>query len=439
MKLLTDMPSSYLPTGMPDIIEKDGKYVWHPFTSLTSSPPLPVSKAEGVWLHTNDGRKILDAVSSWWVNLYGHGRREIADAIAKQAREMEHVIFAGFTHEPAVSLAEKIINLAGGTFQKVFFSDNGSTSVEVALKLAIQFWSNKNMAKSRIVALEGAYHGDTFGAMSAGERNIFNQPFNPYLFNVEFLPFPEENFEEEVVCKFEELCRSGEVAAFIFEPLIQGTAGMRIYSPEVLETLLQVARKYEVVSIADEVFTCMGRTGKKLASDYMKSKPDIICISKGITGGFLPLGLTVCNERVVNAFMDESVNKTFYHGHSYTANAIACAAANASVDLLYTIEMQSNIERIAKKHSAFVNRVAEHNRVGKVKSLGTILSIELETGMKTGYTNNLRKFLYDYFIKKDILLRPLGNVIYMVPPYIIKDEELDMVYSAIQDLLENLP
>lgn len=420
-----------------DLAQRDQQAIWHPFTSLQSPAPIPVAKAEGVWLHTTDGRKILDAVSSWWVNLYGHANPVIAEAISKQAQNMEHVIFAGFTHEPAILVAEKLLKLCGERFSKVFFSDNGSTSVEVALKLAIQYWVNKGVKKTKILALEGAYHGDTFGAMSAGERNLFNKPFQPYLFDVDFVPFPEDI--EQSLTVFDKYCKSGEVAAFIYEPLIQGTAGMRIYSFDFLAKAFEIAERYGVIMIADEVFTGMGRTGRNFASEYMLKKPDLMCVSKGITGGFLPLGLTVVSVKIIEVFDHSDVSKTFYHGHSYTGNAICCAAANASLDLLVSDSMQQNIARIAEKHRAFLSELSGHSKIIRAESLGTILSIELKTNNGQGYTSGIRKFLYDFFINENILIRPLGNIIYLVPPYVIKDEELDLIYQKIQLMLHKLP
>lgn len=431
------MPLNSSTTGNKNLADRDRKVVWHPFTSLNASPAIPVVKAEGVWLYTDDGRKILDAVSSWWVNLFGHGHPVVADAISRQARQLEHVIFAGFTHEPAVSLAEKVLNMAGNEFRKVFFSDNGSTAVEVAIKLAIQYWYNKGESRPRIIALEGAYHGDTFGAMSAAQRNLFNQPFQPYLFEVDFVPFPEAGRADESICMFEKYCRSGQTGVFIYEPLVQGTSGMRMYTPEILQQMLEIAREHEVVCIADEVFTCMGRTGKNLASHYTQLQPDILCISKGITGGFLPLGLTVSSDRIVQAFQDDDKTKTFYHGHSYTANPIACAAANASVDLLLQDEMQGNIARIAAKHRTFVHHLRNSSNVVRADTLGTILSVELKVE-SPGYHASIRDFLYNYFLETDILMRPLGNIIYVVPPYVISNEELDLIYDRIQSLLRIL-
>src|SRR5579871_1284861 len=308
--------------------ESDKKNIWHPFTPLADGfESLVVDSAQGVFLHLHDGRKIIDAVSSWWVNIHGHSNPVIAEAIAIQAKKMEHVIFAGFTHEPAITIAEKLLTILPKNQSKIFFSDNGSTAVEVALKMAIQYWHNLGIEKNKIIAIDGAYHGDTFGAMSVGERGAFTSPFNPYLFDVDFIDFPNAENSQDIITAFRQKVIGGDVAAFVYEPLVQGAAGMRMYSETVLNQLMAIAKRYDVICIADEVFTGFGRTGKYFASDYLDTPPDIIAVSKGITGGFMPLGVTACSEKIVSAFRSADASKTFFHGHSYTANPIACAAA----------------------------------------------------------------------------------------------------------------
>ncbi len=275
-------------------IERDKKNIWHPFTPLSDGPePLMVESAGGVYLDLKDGRKIIDAISSWWVNLHGHSHPIIAQAIAEQAKKLEHVIFAGFTHESAILLAENLLSIFPKNQSKVFFSDNGSTAVEVAIKMAIQYWYNRGVKdRTKIIALEGAYHGDTFGSMSVGERGAFTNAFAPYLFRVDFIDFPGEENERIILSNFEKKVATNQVGIFIYEPLVQGAAGMRMYSPEILEQLISTAQKHDVICIADEVFTGFGRTGKLFASDYIEVKPDIMAVSKGITGGFMPLGVT---------------------------------------------------------------------------------------------------------------------------------------------------
>jgi adenosylmethionine---8-amino-7-oxononanoate aminotransferase len=418
--------------------EKDKKYIWHPFTAYQEEEPLLITSAEGVYLHTHDGRKIIDAISSWWVNLHGHCNPIIIKAIAEQASKLEHVIFAGFTHEPAIQLAENLLSILPKNQSKVFLSDDGSTAVEVALKIAIQYWHNQNITnKKRVIAIEGSYHGDTFGSMSVGARDIFIAPFNPFLFDVDFIDFPFEAKEDEVIESFKKLVEKGDVGIFIFEPLVQGASGMRIYRPELLNELVSIAHQQNIICIADEVFTGFGRTGKYFASDYLKDKPDIIALSKGVTGGILPLGVTSCSEHIEKAFQDISASKTFYHGHSYTGNPLACAAANASYSLLTNLECQNKITSISSQLKNFSSSIKNHNRVKSAQSLGTILSVELETKEKTSYQNPLRKEIYNYFLSKNILLRPLGNIIYVVPPYVISNKELDSVLSEIEKFVND--
>lgn len=421
---------------MTDFIKIDQNTIWHPFTPLLGHrEPLLVTAAKGCYLHTQDGRQILDAISSWWVNLHGHGNPYIAEAIGAQAMKLEHVIFAGFTHEPAVRLAERLLQILPKNQAKVFFSDNGSTSTEVAMKMAFQYFHNQGVKKYKIIAFEGAYHGDTFGAMSVGDRSPFNAPFQPYLFDVAFIALPTEENKEEVFAQFETLVESGEVGAFIFEPLVQGASGMRMYAPDWLDRAIEVAQKNEVICIADEVFTGFGRTGKLFAADYLTFKPDIICLSKGITGGFLPLGVTTCTEKIQAAYRHEDLMKTFFHGHSYTANPLACAAANASLDLLLSADCQENIQRIVESHSEFITENKQNSRLRHLRQLGTILAMEVaQSGAQTSetsYFHEARNALYYYFLDRNILLRPLGNVLYLVPPYIISDEELARVYAEI--------
>ena len=417
--------------------ESDKKNIWHPFTSLVSGiEPLLVESASGVYLHLNDGRKIIDAVSSWWVNLHGHSHPVIANAIADQAKKLEHVIFAGFTHEPAIRLSENLLSILPKNQSKVFFSDNGSTAVEVALKMAIQYWHNQGVKnKTKIIALDGAYHGDTFGSMSVGERGAFTNAFAPYLFGVEFIDFPTEENKEKILKNFTEKVITNQVGVFIYEPLVQGAAGMRMYSSEILEKLISMAQQHGVVCIADEVFTGFGRTGKLFASDYLKVQPDIIAVSKGITGGFLPLGVTSCSEKILDAFQSTDAYKTFYHGHSYTANPIACAAANSSFGLLKGKECQQNIQMIMQSHLAFISRNKNHKALKNIRSLGTILAIELQTIEGTSYFNEMRNKIYSFFLNRNILLRPLGNVFYVLPPYVIKEEELNYIYDTIEEFL----
>jgi adenosylmethionine-8-amino-7-oxononanoate aminotransferase len=425
---------------MSDLKEKDKNFVWHPFTPLVGSDePIMISAAEGIYLKTADGRKIIDGISSWWVNLHGHSNPVIAKAIAEQANTLEHVIFAGFTHEPAVTLAENLLSILPSNQKKIFYSDNGSTAVEVGLKMAMQYWFNKGITnRKNVIAIKGAYHGDTFGSMSVGDRSIFTDPFSPYLFEVKFIDFPDSESSQKVIDQFKELIDNNNVGAFIFEPLVQAAGGMRMYTPEVLDELITLAHAKDIICIADEVFTGFGRTGKLFASHHLKNSPDIMALSKGLTGGTMPLGVTSCSEKIVSAFNSDEFLKTFFHGHSFTANPLACAVANASFKILLDKKCQDNIQRVALQHEAFKVKVKSHPRVLHARSLGTIFAIEIKNDERTSYENSVRKKIYQFFIDHDILLRPLGNVVYIVPPYIISNDELNKIYLTIEKFLDEL-
>ncbi|MGJ3235939.1 adenosylmethionine--8-amino-7-oxononanoate transaminase [Marivirga sp.] len=421
-------------------LERDSESIWHPFTQLVNGfDHIMVEKAEGMYLHTSDGRKIMDAISSWWVNLHGHSHPRIAEAVAKQAQNLEHVIFAGFTHEPAIELAENLLSILPKNQSKIFYSDNGSTANEVALKMAFQYWYNKgHEERKKVIAFEGAYHGDTFGAMSVGDRGPFSAPFSPFLFEVEFLPMPTQGKDDELIQQFYQLVDSGQVAAFIFEPLVLGSAGMKMYAAELLDKLINIAQDHDVICIADEVFTGFGRTGKYFASDYLENKPDIFCLSKGLTGGTMALGVTSCTAKIMDPYKSSDIMKTFFHGHSFTANPIACAASIASFELLVEESTQAQISKISEWQKDFNAHISKHPKVLNSRVLGTIFALELKTDSDTSYVNEVRHKLYPFFLERNILLRPLGNVIYILPPYIIKKEEIDKVYGAVEEMLESL-
>ncbi len=415
----------------------DSKHIWHPFSPLKSGGEiLNIKKGRGAYLYTHDGRKVLDLISSWWVTIHGHGNKRIAKAIGKQARRLEQVIFAGFTHRPALRLVERLKTVLPADQSKFFFSDDGSTATEVAIKLAIQYWHNHGKARKKIIAIDGAYHGDTFGAMSVGGKSVFNAPFQEHLFEVDFIPLPEGDGSEAIE-KMNQLATE-DVAGFIFEPLVQGAGGMRMYAAEVLDQLIAIARSKDIICIADEVMTGFGRTGKTFACDYLTQKPDIFCLSKGLTGGFLPMSITTVNDRVAGAFDDTVKEKVFFHGHSYTANPIACAAANESFKILMEQETQDQLRMIAKAHAGFAKQVQGHPLLADVRQQGTILALEMKATDGGGYMSDIKNVIYEYFMSRDLLLRPLGNVIYLLPPYVITEEELQSTYQEIDGFLRYL-
>ncbi len=424
---------------MSDLISKDKQFVWHPFTQMqTAKTPLEIVEAKDTWLIAADGKRYLDINSSWWVNVHGHGNEHIGNAISSQFSKLDHVIFAGATHPKAVELSERIIGILPSKFQKVFFSDDGSTAVEVALKMAFQYFHNKGESRKRVLALDGAYHGDTFGAMSIGQRGYFNEPFEHFFFNVDFLDFPSINDEKRILEHAEKLLSTNEFACLIVEPLVQGSAGMRMYRAEFLDKLVDIAQNYDVKVIFDEIMTGWGRTGKLFAMDHCERKPDIVCLSKGLTGGVLPLGLTVATNEIYNGFLAEETVKALLHGHSFTGNALACAAACASLDLFEKESTKQNIQKVSDWNTNFAKQLKNQTGIQEVRQCGTILAIELNTGEGNSYFSSLRNRAYDFFLDHGILLRPLGNVLFVNPPYCITREEYEVLETVMLKFLEEL-
>jgi adenosylmethionine---8-amino-7-oxononanoate aminotransferase len=422
------------------ISEKDKNYIWHPYTQMQNHLPIiPIASAKGSLLIAEDGTTYIDAISSWWTNIHGHAHPHIAKAITHQAQQLEHTIFAGFTHAPASNLAERLIGLLPNNQKKVFYSDNGSTAVEVALKMTIQYWHNQNRDKKILIAFEGAYHGDTFGAMSVSDRSSFTKPFDHYLFDIKTIPVPIKGKEQDSLSALQNIIteHKDKVAGFIFEPLLQGTAGMVMYEAAILDQLIKLCQNHHIICIADEVLTGFGRTGKLFASDYLHEKVDIICLSKGITGGFLPLGVTTCNEKIFNAFLSEDKLKTLFHGHSYTANPIVCAAAIANLEVFEQENTLEKIKHIKKQHEAFVQSIEYYVRAENVRILGSIIALDITVG-GSSYFNEVRDTVYKFALEQGVLLRPLGHVVYIMPPYCISDEELAQIYSTIRKILLNL-
>jgi len=415
--------------------EKDSQLIWHPFTQeKTANINIPIVSAKGVWLKGEDGREILDGISSWWTNVHGHGNEYMAKAIYEQALKMEHLIFAGFTHPKAIELSERIINHVGTNYQKVFFSDNGSTSNEVALKMAIQFHYNNGAPKNKVIAFQDSYHGDTFGVMSTGGRSAFSAPFDPNLFDVYHLDVPNNDNEETIIKQFKAFVEKGDVAAFAFEPLVMGTAGMIMYSEYLLETLVGIAHENNVITICDEVFTGFYRTGKMFSFQHTNIKPDILCLSKGLTGGMMTLGLTVCKSFIYDAFYSNDKMKAFFHGHSYTGNPIACSAACASLDLFDSEPTQGNIAKLMSMQLGFSEELKENSLFNNVRLKGTILAFDVINNESTSYFNSIRDRLYNFFLDKNVLLRPLGNTLYILPPYSISKSEYAIIKDAVLSL-----
>ncbi len=412
--------------------------VWHPFSKQKNARiPVTIVAGKGALLYAADGKTYIDAVASWWVNLHGHAHPYIAEQVSEQLHTLEHVIFADFTHPTAENLAHRLLETVQLQQQKVFFSDNGSTAVEVALKMALQYWSNDGKSeRRRIIALQNAYHGDTFGAMAVGERNIFNRAFHDFLFEVHFVPPPETENLEQSIAVMRQLCNE-QTAAFIYEPLVQGAGGMCMHSPEALAELLGIAKQHGVLTIADEVMTGFGRTDTLFASQQIKNPalaPDIMCFSKGLTGGTMALGISTCHQHIYDAFYSDSPLHTFYHGHSYTANPVACRAALASLDLLLEENCTQARAHIAAQHRQFGQRILERykDKIRDLRQQGTIIAVEINAGEAAHYHHSLRDCMYDFCLQHGVLLRPLGNVLYMMPPYCISDDELNTIYEVIE-------
>lgn len=420
-----------------NLSEKDKLYNWHPYTQHQTTGLLPaIVKGEGVYLWDENGKKYLDAISSWWVNPFGHSNKQIADAIYQQLTTLEHVLFGGFTNKPAVLLSEKLLSILPNNQKKIFFSDNGSTAVEIALKASLQFFYNQQIKRTKIIALEDAFHGDTFGAMAASGISFFTEAFQGSLIEVVRIPVPIKGKEAVALNQLKKLAESGEFAAFIFEPLVQGAAGMVMYEAAILDEMIMVCKQNQVFTIADEVMTGFGKTGKNFAVDYLSQQADMICLSKALTGGTIPMAVTTFSQEIFDGFLSQDVNKALFHGHTFTGNPTGCAAALAAIDLLETNEMQDNIRRITEQNQVFLKRMKVHPRVETVRTLGIIFALTVKTAKSADYYGDFRNKLYAFFIEQGVILRPVGNTVYIVPPYITTDEQLEIIYQTIEKALE---
>jgi adenosylmethionine-8-amino-7-oxononanoate aminotransferase len=415
-----------------------GSPIWHPFTQHGLNEPIPlVTHAEGAILHTADGRRIVDGISSWWVTTHGHCHPRIMAAIAEQTTTLDQIIFAGWTHEPAETLARGLTAIMPPELTRVFFSDSGSTSVEVALKMALGFWANRGEPRGRILVMEHSYHGDTIGAMSVGARGVFNQAYAPLLFDVGTLPFPAPGAEQATLDALEAACREAP-AALIVEPLILGAGGMLIYPARVLSEMRAICARHGVLFIADEVMTGWGRTGTLLACEQAGVVPDILCLSKGLTGGAVPLAVTMASEAIYAAHLSDDRARMFFHSSSYTANPIACAAANANLAIWREEPVAERIADLAARQAARLASIAKLPNVCNARALGTITALDLADERGAGYLSQLGPQLLAHFREHDLLLRPLGNTVYVMPPYCIDDADLDRLYDGIASAIDTL-
>ena len=438
----------------PTLVDRDRACVWHPYTQMQTAPaPLAIVRGEGAYLYTEDGRRLLDGISSWWVNIHGHSHPRLNAALAAQAAKLEHVVFAGCTHPPAVDLAERLLAVLPPGLTRVFYSDNGSTAVEVALKLASQYWGNRGEPSRRsFVALHHAYHGDTVGAMSASEDSIFTRPFSSMLFTVHRAHAPYcyrcPLGLERATCAIECLgdlerqltAHGNAIAGVLVEPMLQGAGGMIVWPAEFLAGVRRLCDRYGVLMIADEVLTGFGRTGRMFACEHAAVSPDIICLSKALTGGYLPLGVTATSEAVFEAFLSDDRTKTFFHGHSFTANPLACAVAIASLEVFHDTGALDRVRDLEGWLRQGLAPLASLPSVGEVRVIGGVGVVELVTDKisKTaaGYLDNVGPRLSAAFLDRGLLLRPLGNILYFMPPYVVTESETAWAIEQIQDVLK---
>ena len=411
------------------LASRDRKSLWHPFTQHgLDEELLVITRAAGAYLYLNDGTKLLDAISSWWCNLHGHCHPELVKVASRQFAKLDHVLFAGCTHEPAVELAEALLEATSRKFDRVFYSDNGSTSVEVALKMAVQWWFNQGKSRSTIIALEDAYHGDTFGAMATGARGIFSAPFNSMMFDVSYV---STTGSSEDIEKLHRLAASNNIAAFIYEPLVQGAGGMKMYAEDVLNSYLSICKEHNIPCIADEVMTGFGRTGPLFTSLTLQHSPDILCLSKGLTNGTIPLSATLCTARIYDEFLSSDHTRTFFHGHTFTGNPIACSVALKSLELTMSTDCEKQRTEIAEQNRQCIEQLAQYDSVLNPRYRGTILAFDLQTNNETSYTNSAKTKIMEFFRAKNVLIRPLGNTIYCMPPFCTNPTDLKEAHETI--------
>lgn len=407
--------------------------VWHPFVQHALEPPMRrITRTEGAYLFDEEGNAVLDAISSWWVITYGHRHPKITEAIAAACDVYDQVIFAEYTHEPAIQLAEELLKLAPSSLSHVFYSDSGSTAVEAGLKMALGYYHNQGRPRHRVCVLEHSYHGDTIGTMSMGERGVFNLAYAPLLFEVGRIPFPAAGAEQRTLDTLENACAAGDVAALLVEPLVLGAGGMLTYTPYVLAEMSRVVDKHDTLLIVDEVMTGWGRTGSVFACEAAGVLPDILCTSKGLTGGVVPLAATLCSAEIFDAHYSTDRRKTFFHSSSYTANPIACATAVANLRVWETEPVTRRIGDLAAAHARNLGRFSSDERFQNLRQIGTIAAMDLKFSQE-GYLSQVGPALRRFFRGKGLLIRPLGNVIYLMPPYCTTSSELDRAYEAIDE------
>ena len=416
---------------------RDKAHIWHPLTQHKTHPDvLPISKAKGALLYDENGNTYIDGIASWYTCIYGHCHPYIIEKVYAQMQQLDQIVFSGFTHQPAVELSEKLIRILPDNQQKLFFSDNGSTTTEIGIKMALQYHYNKGNSRNTILAFEEGFHGDTFGAMSASGLSVYNGPFTEHFINVVRIPVPTMDTIDAVLEQLKQLITTHQIAGFIYEPLVQGAAGMKMYPAEALYPILEVCKSNEIICIADEVMTGFGKTGPHFASETIGIKPDVMCLSKALTAGMMPMGVTTCTQKIYDAFYSNDIGKGLFHAHTYTANPLACATASAGIDLLVSEEIQQSKKRIAQAHIEFVETLKNHPKVANVRVLGVIFAFELNIKMER--YGKLRDQLFEHFKSEGVYLRPLGSTIYILPPYVTTTDQLNKIYQSIDSLLNSL-
>ncbi len=417
--------------------ERDKKHLWHPLTQHQLHPEsVAIVKAEGCTLQDEDGNTYIDAIASWYTCMYGHCNPYITSRVYEQMQTLDQVVFSSLTHEPAIKLSEALIDILPDNQKKLFFSDNGSTSVEVGIKMALQYHFNKNEKRNVLIAFEDGFHGDTFGAMSVSSLSVYNGPFKDFFIEVKRIPTPNGDNHEEILSQLKGYSAENNVAAFVYEPLVQGAAAMKMHNANGLDAILEFCKEKNIITVADEVMTGFGKTGKHFASLHLKNQPDIICLSKALTAGLLPMAITSCSQHIYDAFLSSDITKGFFHGHTYSANPLACTAALAGIELLKSDAIQNNIKRIISSHKAFGEHIKKHAKVASIRQMGVIFALDLNIQMER--YGNLRDQLLKFFMDNGVFLRPLGSTIYILAPYVITDAELEKIYSTIEAALNNL-
>ena len=415
--------------------ERDKKHLWHPLKQHQLHPEsTAIVKAKGCILTDEDGNDYIDAISSWYTCMFGHCNDYIIEKVYRQMQQLDQVMFSDFTHEPAVKLSEELIKILPKGQNKIFFNDNGSTAVEAGIKMALQYYFNKGKKRSTFIAFENGFHGDTFGAMSVSGLSVYNGPFENFLIDVKRIPTPNGTNHKDILNQLQNFASNYDIAGFIYEPLVQGAAGMKVHDADGLNTILKFCKEHSILTIADEVMTGFGKTGKYFASDYVDTKPDIICLSKALTAGLVPMAITSCTQNIYDAFLSNDMAKGFFHCHTYSGNPIACSAAIAAIELLQSEDIQNNIKRITNSHQKFNDHIKAHPKVKSTRQIGVIFALDLNTKMER--YGSLRDKLLKFFMDRGVFLRPLGNTIYIQVPYVISEEELQNIYRVIEDALE---